>query len=412
MLSVLTNRRYRWLAGLYAGDALFGWLGTIALMVFVYGETDSTIVAAVLLLCKQVVPGALMPLTGSALDRRPLRSTLALAFGVQGAALALLGTMDYGLWVFPVAALAGLSGGVARSLLRAGVARALDGEQLAPGNALLNIFMGVAGLAGPAMAAVLVDISGTQAALVVGAAVFVGLGCGTTLMPALPLAIEGAPDSVVDDPAPIQDGSGADLPITGVLAVVGLIACVFSMDDPALLAFSEQSLGAGVGGYSAIFVAWGVGITLGSLLFTRLLHWPMLRVYAVATALAAFAYIGMSVSPTIGLACAFAVVGGVGNGMDWVAIVTVVQAATPKGREAWASTRLEAIGTVGPGLGILLGGVLADVASPRITILVPGLLALITIATVALWLAARGRSVPAAAAPAHELVPSIHRGPA
>ena len=410
MTSVLHNRAFRRLAALYVADGLFEWVGTVALMALVYRETESAAASAALLICKQVIPGALIPVLGTFLERVSLHRSLFAGLLLQGAALAGLATLDYGAVVFMLATLAGLTGGLVRALLRAGVARSVSADELGPANAALNVFIGVAGLAGPAGAAVSIALFGIGTTLIASAATLVVLAAGVALFVRIASGTE-----VLDAPTegPTQATARRDanqVPLAGLLAMVGVIACVFSMDDPALLAFSEQSLHAGVSGYSAIFVAWGAGITLGGLLFTRLTAWPLLRVYSVATVMAAIAYIGMSVSPTIGVACAFAVFGGIGNGMDWVAIVTVVQRAAPKGREVWAATRLEAIATAGPGLGILLGGLLADATSPRLTILVPGVVALIALAAGATLLRTHGRRVHAA--PAHSFTPSIHGGSA
>lgn len=382
MLRALRRRAFRWISALYAAATLLEWFGSIALMVLVYRQTDSTSVAAAMLLCKQVVPGVLMPLAGTSLDRLSVGRSLTLAFAAQAVALAAVGALGYGPLLFPIAVAAGTAGAIVRASLRTGVARSLTGTDLRAGNAVLNITLGVCGLLGPALAAVAVAAAGAGPALL-GTAVLLAL-CGVVAisMPALAatdrsgLAATG--EAFDDAPAVRRRAQGA-VPLSWLLALVGLVTCVFSMDDPALLAYSEHSLSAGIEGYGAIFTAWGVGVTLGSILYTRLLHWPMLRVYALATTLAGCAYLGMAVSPSIGVTCAIAVVGGIGNGMDWVAIVTAVQEAAPRGQEARAARHLEAIGMVGPGVGIVIGGVLADLTTPRLALMVPGALALLVL---------------------------------
>ncbi|MDO9354690.1 MAG: MFS transporter, partial [Solirubrobacteraceae bacterium] len=91
-------------------------------------------------------------------------------------------------------------------------------------------------------------------------------------------------------------------------------------------------------------------------------------------------YLGLAAAPTIAVACAVAIVGGFGNGFNWIALVTAVQEATPDDRQGRAAINLEAIATVGPAVGFLIGGALADAASPRLTLLIPGLLALAILA--------------------------------
>ncbi|MDO9353402.1 MAG: MFS transporter [Solirubrobacteraceae bacterium] len=417
MPPALRSRPFRWIGSLYSAALVLEWVGSIALMVLVYEHTQSTTAAAVLLVCKQVVPGALIPLAGATLDRLPLVRTLSVSFVVQATFVFCMAALGVGPLLFVLAAFAGFSGGIIRSLLRAGVARALPDDLLVSGNAVINIAMGLAGFAGPALGAALVSVGGSQLALQVVAA---GLAlCGTlaVFLPAVETrtASSEASPSDASEAASFEDDAVPMLPLAGLLGLVGFVTCVFAMDEPALLAFSEKALGAGVGGYSAIIIAWGIGITLGSLLFTRLTHWPLLRVYVVATALAGLGYVGLGLAPSITIACLVAVVGGIGNGMDWVAIVTLVQRAAPRGREAWAATRLEAVATAGPGLGVLAGGILADAVSPRASIVIPGLLALSALLIAAAFLRLRAPRRPVSSRPAREakdLSPSIHGGQA
>ncbi|MDQ8046064.1 MAG: MFS transporter [Patulibacter sp.] len=381
MTRALRHRPFRWIGALYAVDSLLEWCGSIALMVVVYGRTDSTTVAAGMLLCKQVAPGALVPLAGPTLDRLSVGRALTVAFALQAVALLAISAIGYGPLLFPIAVLAGAAGAIVRALVRTGAALSLPGDDLRAGNAFLNIAMAVCGLAGPALAAVAVSAFG---ALPVLAAVAGLLAVCSALAACMPHLAGDASAVVATADEPAQDDhrqrSGApQVPLAWLLGLVGLVTCVFSMDDPTLLAYSERALHAGVEGYGLIFAAWGVGVTAGSVVFTRLLHWPMLRVYALATTLAGCAYLGMSVSPSLGVTCAIAIVGGVGNGMDWIAIVTAVQETAPRGQEARAARHLEAIGMVGPGVGILVGGVLADLTTPRLTLLIPGVLALLVL---------------------------------
>lgn len=408
MSTVLRHRAFRWVAAIYASDSLLEWFSSIALMVLVYRETESTTVSAGLLIFKQVLPGALLPLIGRRLEGLEPGRGLAAMLVVQAAALGAIGALGYGPLLFPLALVAGTTGAAARASLRTAAARTLQGDDLRAGNALMNITMGVAALAGPALAALIVGVQGPGIALLLTAGLMT-IGALAALVPDLP-AVSAAPD---DDETPVAASGRArsGAPLSWLLLLVGVVSCIFSMDDPTLLAYSEQSLHAGVAGYGAIFTAWGIGATAGSLLFTRLMHWPMLRVYALATVLAGGAYLGMAVSPTITVTCLFAVVGGIGNGMDWVALVTAIQEAAPKGGEARAAMLLESITTAGPGIGILAGGILADHASPRLTLLIPGVLAFAVLATGATLLRLRDTSA-FGRRPQTNFSPSIHGGSA
>ena len=72
----------------------------------------------------------------------------------------------------------------------------------------------------------------------------------------------------------------------------------------------------------------------------------------------------MSQAGTLLVACLMSVVGGAGNGIQWVAVMTALQEATPTEYQARISGLLESIGAALPGVGYLLGGLIVD-ARPR-----------------------------------------------
>lgn len=379
MLSALRIRAFRTLALLYTANAVLEWFGSVALMVVVYDATGSALVAAAMLVCKQVLPAGIVAPFGSVIDRVALRRVLGGAFAAQAAALALLAVTGYGLWVFPAALIAGASSGISRAALRTGVARTLGGADLRAGNALLNLVLGVAVPLGPAIAAAVVATTSAEAAFAIGA---LGMAALATLGLCVALPSHTAHDEQLlvedddDEQAPNPARGRLVAPVSWLLVLGGFTTGVSMISEPSLLAFSRDSLAAGVAGYGALHMAWSVGITIGSVLFSRLLSWPMLRVYTVATLGSAAGYFAVGLSPSIELACAFAVLGGIGTGMDWVAIVTAVQEATSSDRQGEVAAKLESFALAGPAVGIVLGGVVAELATARWAILVPGFLSL------------------------------------
>ena len=65
--------------------------------------------------------------------------------------------------------------------------------------------------------------------------------------------------------------------------------------------------------------------------------------------------------------------GGAGNGVQWVAAISAVQELTVQGMQARVMSVLESIGAAMPGVGYLVGGLIASGASPRATFLVAGI---------------------------------------
>nr|MDQ3726568.1 hypothetical protein [Actinomycetota bacterium] len=71
-------------------------------------------------------------------------------------------------------------------------------------------------------------------------------------------------------------------------------------------------------------------------------------------------------------ACAASVVGGAGNGVQWVTAISAVQELTAESMQARVMSVLESIGAAMPGVGFAIGGVVATLVSPRMTFLVAG----------------------------------------
>jgi MFS family permease len=85
------------------------------------------------------------------------------------------------------------------------------------------------------------------------------------------------------------------------------------------------------------------------------------------------AYVGFAVSPSLALACVAALIGGVGNGMQWAPLVSAVQRLTPPGLHGRVMGALESIGALAPALGLSLGGALVALSSPRTAFAIVGI---------------------------------------
>jgi hypothetical protein len=118
------------------------------------------------------------------------------------------------------------------------------------------------------------------------------------------------------------------------------------------------------------------------------------------------------------VACLISVVGGAGNGVQWISVVTTLQEMTPGDYQARVVGLLESLGAAMPGVGYLMGGALVAIGSPRTAYAVAGagVLALVVAALVARPSLGRGPAprlrgagdlpLPEALAPAPTLEPS------
>lgn len=86
------------------------------------------------------------------------------------------------------------------------------------------------------------------------------------------------------------------------------------------------------------------------------------------------------------VACLLSVLGGTGNGIQWVSVVTALQEATPPEYQARVVGLLESSLAAMPGIGYLIGGALTVLGSPRTAYAVAGIgtLVLALVAMVAL----------------------------
>ena len=63
------------------------------------------------------------------------------------------------------------------------------------------------------------------------------------------------------------------------------------------------------------------------------------------------AYLGLATADTLLVACLISVVGGAGNGVQWISVVTTLQEMTPTDYQARIVGLLESLGAAMPGIG-------------------------------------------------------------
>jgi len=148
--------------------------------------------------------------------------------------------------------------------------------------------------------------------------------------------------------------------------------------------YAKESLGTTSAGFGLLLSAWGAGIVLGSLLYIGLKNRSGFGLIVVSSALVGLAYLGMSQAGVLWLACVMSVVGGAGNGIQWVAVMTALQEATPPELQARMAGLLESLGAAMPGVGFLLGGTIVALGSPRTAFAIAGagILVLVVVAAI------------------------------
>ncbi len=128
---------------------------------------------------------------------------------------------------------------------------------------------------------------------------------------------------------------------------------------PIEVIYAKETLAAGDSGYGILLASWGVGMVLGSFVFAAVRKAPLPYLLFFSTLAVGAGYLGLAAAPALGLACAASVVGGAGNGVQWVAAISAVQELTRQGMQARVMSVLESIGAAMPGVGYLVGGLIA-----------------------------------------------------
>jgi predicted MFS family arabinose efflux permease len=366
------------------GDAV----GMVALALLVFDRTHEVAPTAGFFLIAKFLPAFFATGLTAHLDRWSLRWALPAIYCVEAAAFAGLGFLaGADRFVLVLVLVLGFVDGTlaitGRGLTRGAVAALLQRRGLiGEGNALMNFGFAVASVGGAALGGLLIAALGLAAALYVDAASFLviaGLLATTSRLPRP--RHEEQTSWLTRLRAGLGFARGHRL-IRALLAGQSVALICFTLVVPIEVIYAQRSLGTTSAGFGVLLSAWGAGIVLGSLLYLSLKNRSGFGVVIVSSAAVGLAYIGMSMAGTLLVACLMSVVGGAGNGVQWVAVMTTLQQVTPPEYQARVSGLLESVGAALPGLGFVIGGVIAGIASPRAAFAVAGagILALVVIA--------------------------------
>jgi MFS family permease len=391
--STLRSHRLRRIIGAYAVNRLGTWFGFVALSLAVFDHTHSALAVAALLIAGQALPAFAAPALAARVEASRRRGVLSGLYLFEGILTVALAVLLWHFWLPAILILAALDGTAAlaaSALLRAETAKAAREEakvewDAARGkdletftqaaerqaNATLNIAFSATFMLGPAIAGVLVAAAGAPAALFIDAASF--LICGGMLLDLSPHAEEAADSTVLERLRAAWEYVNG-VPLLRALLVAETIALVFfNSADPIEIAYAKVTLHAGDRGFGLLLGVWGVGVVIGSFVFARSPKRGLGVMLTGGTLAMGFAYIGFAAAGSLELACIVAVVGGVGNGVEWASVISLVQRMTPPALHGRLMSALESIGALSLALGLALGGALVALSSPRTAFLTVGI---------------------------------------
>jgi MFS family permease len=333
-------------------------------------------VAVSLLLLAQTLPRLLGPIAGLVIDRVDLRLLMLgceLGQGVLVAVIALL-SLPFALVLVLVTAmsvLATLFLPAGQSALPALVAP----EDLGDANTRLRLGFNVSHAVGPALAGLLLTISGASSILLIDALTF---ALSAALLSRLPVL----------RPAPAEDVSTSGLiagareglsflvhHVTARAVTIGLflVTLFVALDNVGLVFLVERSLRANGTGYGFVLAGYGIGMVIGPLLLLRAGN----RAAPVPSLLAGITAMGLGtllcgLAPTLVIAIACQGIVGVGNGWQNIANDTLLQRTVPRPLLG----RVFGIAYSAPYAALLItyaaGGVLLQLTTPRIIFVIAG----------------------------------------
>ncbi len=421
VLAPLHRPAFRRLSLSYAINELGDWLGLVALSVLVFDITGSALATTLLFLGTGFLPALLTPLFVARLERPPPRYVLPGVYAAEAAAflgLALLSEHFSLAAVVVVAAFDGALALTAKTLTRAVTAAMLEDEgELRAGNAILNVAFTAGAAGGPVVAGAVVATLGVQSALLLDAVSFYAIAWIVFTAHPLPHA-EPEPGRLRDQ---IRAGVGyvrGHRTLSRLIGAQSVALVFFTLAIPVEVVYAKETLGASDTGYGLLLASWGTGMVVGSGVFAGLRRAPLPLLLFFSTIGVGAGYLGMAAAPTLAIACAAAVVGGVGNGVQWVTVVSAVQELTTASMQARVISVLESMSSAMPGIGFLLGGLIATGFDARAAFAVAGVGAVLTALAAApflgrQWPEQSARKGPAEAADDDvmvELIPAIHAG--
>jgi MFS family permease len=386
----------------YTVNELGTWFGYIALALGVYDHTHSAIATAGLFVARGLLPALLAPLLVARVERSHRSGRLAGLYALQALLTLALAGLLWHFWLIGVLVLVTIDGVVAvaaTALVRTCAARVTvqetlpeDSSELDPqaleslteaaqrrASAAMNFaFMGSLAL-GPAIGGALVPLVGGPVALLIDAFTF--LVCAAILL-RLSTYIEDLSGDSIRTRLLAGIRHMRAVPALRMLLLTQAIALVFFASvEPVEVLYAKATLNAGDLGYGLLVGAWGAGAALGAIVFARSVRRSLGPMLSGGTLLVGLAYLGFAAAPTLAIACTSAVVGGIGNGIQWPSLISAVQQLTPAALHGRLMSVVGSLNALCPAIGFILGGSIAAVSSTRVAMAVAGTVA--TFATVA-----------------------------
>jgi MFS family permease len=366
---------FRPLAFAYSVNEIGNWLGEIALAVLVFEETGSPLATAALFLGMQFLPAFVGQGLVARIEVTGTRVGLPAIYAAEAATFVGLALLVNDFVLAAIVVLATLDGALAlagRALTRAAAAAILTpAGQLRQGNALLNIGFTAAGALGPLTGGLVVAGFGVETALLLNAGSFLAAAVALLAARSLP-SVKAEPERWWTR---LREGMryvSRRLVLRRLLAAQAAAFVFFAAVVPIEIVYAKDTLNAGSAGYGALLASWGGGMVAGSLVFAAARQISLPPLLLLSTLAVGASYLALSAAGTIVVACVASALGGLGNGVQWVSVISAIQGETASDYQARVIGLLESTAAAMPGLGFVIGGLSAELLDPRASFALAG----------------------------------------
>lgn len=314
------------------------------------------------------------PLAGRLADRFPSRPLLVGSSLLQSGLCAVLAFVDpLGPSLVLIAAI-GVGQAINGSTWQALLPTLVAPDRLPRAVAAVQTGSTLAGVAAPALAGLLIELTGPRVPLLIDAGSFLAIAAAALLIRAHRRPCPAAADSRQRGGLAIVRSDAVLRPAFLLLAVFILLGAGVNVVEVFLI---KQTLHASSGWYGGVGAAWAVGMVLGAQLAGRASgEGRFARTLVLGSVVLSLGLAGYAVVPAAGWLLPFAVLGGVGNGLANVCASTLIVLRTPEaalGRVGAATSAITSSAQVGA---YALGGVAAGLLAPRTIFVLAGALGL------------------------------------
>lgn len=361
------------IAVLARGMSAFGDGGAlVALTLRIEAQGGRAAEVAALLIAGMLPVAVMAPMAGRIVDGVDNRKVLLIANTLQATVCVPLVFINGPLIVILLVATLGVGQAVCNPTWQAIIPRIVEERRLGSAMAISQTGVTLAGVAAPAVGAVLSAKLSTGVPLAVDSLTFAAAAAGALL-----IRVSSAPSgkAVVDSRQgglSLLRSDPVSAPLLIQLAVFALLGLMISVVEVFLV---RRTLGASGIWYGAIAAIWAGGSVAGVVVAGRAATNAVRgRAAVVATVVMSMAFVIFAVAPGVIWLIPASIMGGVANGAVNVCVITVVTTRSPEGSRGRIAASMSGVLNIASVISLAVGGVVGSVLSPRQVFLMAGLL--------------------------------------